>query len=110
MAYLPKTSRNWRDIFGPICPFAVTTSFGSTTDRDTTTQTVTVPGAAVGDFCFIFCDLPQAKVQVSGEVTAANTVTLTAAILNNGGGAVNPTDYKLHGFVAKKAGSWGGLL
>lgn len=60
---------------------------GSIVDGDEEAVEVTVPDAKLGDFAFASLDIDVADLQLSADVTAANTVTCVLA--NNTGGAIN---------------------
>lgn len=59
----------------------------SIADGNEVATEVTVPGAALGDFAFASFSLDVADLQLSADVTAANTVT--AVLANNTGGNVD---------------------
>jgi hypothetical protein len=48
---------------------------------------VTVPGAALGDFAFVSIDIDVTDLELSAQVTAANTVTVSLS--NNTGGTID---------------------
>ncbi len=66
---------------------SVTWDPGSIADGDMEAKDVTVPGAALGDFCIASFSLDVTDLVLSVTVTAANTAT--AVLANNTGGAVN---------------------
>ena len=59
----------------------------SIADGDEVAQEVTVPGAALGDFAFASLGVDISDLQLSADVTAANTVT--CVLSNSTGGAVD---------------------
>lgn len=59
----------------------------SIADGDEVATEVTVTGAALGDFALCSFSLDVADLVLSGQVTAANTVTVSLA--NNTGGAID---------------------
>lgn len=59
----------------------------SIADGNEVATEVTVPGANLGDFAFASFSLDVADLQLSADVTAANTVT--AVLANNTGGNVD---------------------
>jgi hypothetical protein len=83
----------FRDIVANVYTIpAVSLNPGATTTGTTSTATATVPGAAVGDLVDATCQTALGNVTMSGEVTAANTVTLkfsntTAGSITPAGGA-----------------------
>lgn len=60
---------------------------GSINDGAEETKDINVPGAELGDFVMASCSIDVADLALTGQVTAANTVTLQ--LLNNTGGAVD---------------------
>ncbi len=60
---------------------------GSIADGNEEAVEVTVPDAKLGDFAFASLDIDVADLQLSADVTAANTVTCVLA--NNTGGTIN---------------------
>lgn len=48
---------------------------------------VTVPGAVLGDFVFVSIDVDVLDLELSAQVTAANTVTVSLS--NNTGGTID---------------------
>lgn len=56
-------------------------------DGDEVALEVTVPGATLGDFAFVSFSLDVADLQLTADVTAADTVT--CLLSNNTGGAVD---------------------
>lgn len=71
-----------------ITPTATSLNPGSTAAGATSTATVTVAGAAVGDYVEVSCQTALGNVSIQGEVTAANTVTVKFA--NTTAGAITP--------------------
>lgn len=65
----------------------------------TTSTTVTVTGAAVGDYVDVSFSLPLSGLWIKGEVTAANTVTVT--LFNPTSSAVDLTSGTLKVLVSK---------
>ena len=57
------------------------------TGAQNTANTVTVPGAALGDNVQVSCSISQAGVGLQGYVSAADTVTILAT--NASGGAID---------------------
>ena len=66
---------------------SVTWDPASILDTDEVAVEVTVPGAVLGDFAFASFDVDVADLQLSADVTAANTVT--CVLSNSTGGAVD---------------------
>lgn len=60
---------------------------GSIADGDEEATTVTVNGAQLGDFAFVSFDVDVADLQITADVTAADTVTVVLS--NSTGGAVD---------------------
>ena len=60
---------------------------GSIGDEDEEVKEITVTGAALGDFCLVSHTVDVADLILSGQVTAANTVT--ASLANVTGGAID---------------------
>lgn len=56
-------------------------------DGNEEVTTVTVPGAALGDFAFVSFSVDVADLELSAQVTAANTVTVSLS--NNTGGTLD---------------------
>lgn len=48
---------------------------------------ITVPGSKLGDFAFVSCSIDVADLELSAQVTAANTVTVSLS--NNTGGTID---------------------
>lgn len=59
----------------------------SIADGDEEAKEITVTGAALGDYCLCSIGVDVADLVLSGQVTAANTVT--ASLANNTGGAID---------------------
>lgn len=66
---------------------------GSILDGDEAATDITVNGAALGDFVLISGDVDAADLQLTGTVTAANTVT--AVYSNSTGGAVDLASHNI---------------
>ncbi len=60
---------------------------GSILDGDEAVTTVSVPGAKLGDFCFVSASIDVIDLALTGQVTAADTVTIQ--LNNNTGGALD---------------------
>ena len=60
---------------------------GSIVDGDEAAVEVTVPGAKLGDFAFVSFSLDVADLQITADVTAADTVTVVLS--NSTGGAID---------------------
>lgn len=60
---------------------------GSMLDGNEEAKEVTVPGAKLGDFAFVSFSIDVADLQLSADVTAANTVTVL--LNNNTGGTID---------------------
>jgi hypothetical protein len=65
-----------------------THDFGSINSLATATTTQTVAGAAAGDTVIVEANSLEPGLTVAGEVTAANTVTIT--VTNHSAGAIDP--------------------
>lgn len=74
---------------------------GEIADGDMESKDITVTGAAIGDFVLISMGVDVADLVVSGQVTAADTVTATLA--NNTGGAVDLASTTVRAIVLPRA-------
>ena len=83
----------WWQYINEIVPFkevlfgSETKDWGSIADHDEAMEEVTVTGAALGDFAMASMSVDVADLQLSADVTAANTVT--CVLSNSTGGAVD---------------------
>jgi hypothetical protein len=73
---------------------------GSIADGDEEAKEVTVTGAALGDFAIASLSIDIADLQLSADVTAANTVT--CILSNSTGGAVDLASATLYVMVIQK--------
>lgn len=76
-----------RSLFSGMLSGSDTWDPGSIADGDEEAKDVTVTGAALGDFVLVSSSLDVADLVLTGQVTAADTVTVQLA--NNTGGAVD---------------------
>jgi hypothetical protein len=72
----------------------------SIADGDEVVVEVTVTGAALGDFCLASLSIDVADLNLTANVTAANTVT--AQLNNNTGGAIDLASGTLYVRVIKR--------
>ncbi len=80
-------SRNFRGIFSKVIPFTVNLEEDSVADAASSAAVIAVPGARLGkDFVLIAFGLDVADLEVSGQVTANDVVTIVVS--NNTGGAL----------------------
>ena len=102
---LPERTYQWTDLFDCI-PFKVTFEDDSILKNAIYVGggTVTVTGAALGDFVWIAPELDIADMDFHANVTAANTVTI--ALSNNTGGTLTTfsTGAILNGLVLSPRG------
>lgn len=85
---------------GTVLTGSKTHDFADTADGARVTTTVTVTGAALGDFVTaVSVGVDQAGVMLDGYVSAADTVTVT--LHNETGGAVNLASTTLRALVRK---------
>jgi len=78
--------RQFQDLFGSVIPFTFTLTEASIATGAVSAGDVTVTGAALGDFVLLAPKTDIVDLVLKAEVTAANTVTVTA--VNVTGGAV----------------------
>jgi hypothetical protein len=74
---------------------------GSIADGDEAAKEITVTGAALGDFVVVSHGVDVADLACVGQVTAANTVTVT--LLNNTGGNIDLASSTVRAFVIPQA-------
>lgn len=81
-------ARQFQDVFSEVIPFSTTLTEASiaTGAAGVSAGDITVTGAALGDFVLFAPEVDVVDLVVSGQVTAANTVTIT--LVNLTGGAV----------------------
>jgi len=85
--------RQWWRLLQDLLPFkeilfgSETKDWGSIADGDEEAEEVTVTGAALGDFVLASMSIDVADLQLSADVTAANTIT--CVLSNSTGGAVD---------------------
>ena len=79
--------RQFQDVFDDVLTGSVTADLASVADGDEVAQSITVTGAALGDFVLVSCSIDTADGTLTGSVTSANTVEVVLA--NNTGGALN---------------------
>lgn len=74
---------------------------GSIDDGNEEAAEITVTGAALGDFVLLSHGVDVADLALTGQVTAANTVTAT--LLNNTGGAIDLASTTVRAVVLPKS-------
>ena len=79
--------RQFQSVFDDVLVGSVTADLASIDDGNEVAQSVTVTGAALGDFCLVSCSIDSADLTLTATVPSANTVEIIAA--NNTGGAVD---------------------
>lgn len=79
-------ARQFQGVFSSVIPFKFTATEASIATGALSVGDVTVPGAALGDFVLFAPKVDVVDLVVSGQVTAANTVTVS--IVNVTGGAI----------------------
>lgn len=88
-----KLLMRWHQVLTDLLPFkeilfgSETKDWGSIADGDEEAEEVTVTGAALGDFAIASMSVDVADLQLSADVTAANTVT--CVLSNSTGGAID---------------------
>lgn len=94
-------ARQFRDLFTAVIPFSLTLTEASIASAATSSGDVTVTGAALGDFVLVASETDPVDAVFVGQVTAANTVTVS--VLNLTGGAVTAFSggVKVNGLVLK---------
>lgn len=82
-------SQDMRDLFGTLVMLdgSATWNAASIADGDMEAKDITVTGAALGDFVLVSPSIDVTDLQLTGTVTAADTVT--AVLSNSTGGAVD---------------------
>ena len=84
---------SWHQVLIDLIPFkeilfgSETKDWGSIADGGEAAEEVTVTGAALGDFAMASMSIDVADLQLSADVTAANTVT--CVLSNSTGGAID---------------------
>ena len=93
--------RQFQDVFQAVIPFSITLTEASIASAATSSGDVTVAGAALGDFVLVSSETDPVDAVFVGQVTAANTVTVS--VLNLTGGAVTAFSggVKVNGVVLK---------
>ena len=71
---------------GRVLAGSATVDFGSIADGDELASDITVTGAALGDIVMVSHSLDVADLQLTADVTAANTVSV---VVSSSGDAVN---------------------
>ena len=71
---------------GRVLAGSATVDFGSIADGNEEATTITVTGAALGDIVMVSHSLDVSDLQLTADVTAANTVT---AVISSSGDTVN---------------------
>lgn len=99
MAVGRNEARQFRDIFKSVIPFSGAVDFASVLDGDEDDAALTVTGAALGDQVWFSYSIDNADMTITGQVTAADTVTFVAA--NNTGGTVDLASATVKGVVLK---------
>lgn len=97
MAVGRSDQRQFRDLFKSAIPFSGAVDFASVLDGNEDDAALTVTGAAVGDLVLFSYALDNADMTITGQVTAANTVTFVAA--NNTGGTIDLASATVKGVV-----------
>lgn len=97
MAVGREDARSFREIFKSALPFSATVDFASALDGDESASDITVTGAALGDLVLVSPSIDVADLQLTGTVTAANTVTVVVS--NSTGGTVDLASMTIKGVV-----------
>lgn len=97
------TAQDDRDLFGALVPLSgsVTWDAASIADGDMEAKDITVTGAALGDFVLVAPSIDITDLQLTGTVTAANTVS--AVLSNSTGGAVDLASMTVYARVLPRA-------
>ena len=95
-------SQDARDLFGTLIMLdgSVTWDAASIADGDMEAKDITVTGAALGDFVVVSPSIDITDLQLTGSVTATNTVT--AVLSNSTGGAVDLASMTAYARVIKR--------
>lgn len=92
--------RQYNGVFTETLGASATINLASiATAGQNTSNTVTVPGAALGDHVRVSTSISQAGLDIAGYVSAANTVTIIAQ--NNSGGAIDLASCTFYVLVEK---------
>jgi hypothetical protein len=97
----------WFQVLTELIPFkeilfgSETKDWGSIADHQEAAEEVTVTGAALGDFALASMSVDVADLQLSADVTAANTVTCvlsnsTQGAIDLGSGTLSVMVFKTH--------------
>jgi hypothetical protein len=108
MAVGSKNARQFTDLFGEVIPFKATVDFASSAAGTGSAIDVTVPGAALGDFVLVAPSIDVADTQLSGEVTAADVVTVMIQA-NTLSGTEDLASQTISGVVLKRGGAFAAL-
>ncbi len=79
--------RQFQDVFEDVLVGSVTADLANVADGDEVAQSITVTGAALGDFVLVSCSIDTADGTLTGTVTSADTVEIVLA--NNTGSGLN---------------------
>lgn len=95
-------SQDARDLFGTLIMLdgSATWDAASIADGDMEAKDITVTGAALGDFVVVSPSIDITDLQLTGSVTATNTVT--AVLSNSTGGAVDLASMTAYARVIKR--------
>jgi hypothetical protein len=97
MAIGQQNPRQFRDLFASAIPFEGAVNFASVADGNEDDAALTVTGAALGDLVLFSFVADNLDMTITGQVTAANTVTFVAA--NNTGGTIDLAAANIKGVV-----------
>lgn len=97
----------FRWLFSEVIPFSATVDVASNIDAAGTTEAITVPGAALGDFVEVAHSLSNAGVTVTAYVSAADTVSIRYQ--NESGGTVDLASQTVYGLVKKRGPAFDNL-
>jgi hypothetical protein len=94
--------RQFQHVFPEVIPFTFKLLEATIASAAVSSGDITVTGAALGDFVLFASEYDSADLTISGQVTAANTVTISLSNLT--GGAVTQyatTARKFNGVILK---------
>ena len=75
-------AKQFQGVFSPLFVVTATIDFGSVADGDSVSDTITVPGVAVGDIVLgLSLGLDRVKSIASAYVSAADTITVVVSNL-----------------------------
>ncbi|MAG24802.1 hypothetical protein CMI47_04410 [Candidatus Pacearchaeota archaeon] len=107
MAQNIKGARQFQDVFGEVIPFNATVDPAAFADDESQVVSVTVTGAAVGDFVLVSPGVDMQEGLISATVISANTVEIV--IGHVGGDSTDLASSTWYGVVLKKGGAFGNL-